>query len=723
MQIKLSKQHSKNKLDMVPDLMKIDYDLDEQDILWTKLTKTVPIRTLQKVLDLYDKLYWYVNRPFTYEKLRRQKIQDLEEHCGVCRASEESNDDIMVMCDGCDLIVHQYCYGLHLIPDGAWFCDSCTCRKNSPIECQVCPNKGGYMKRSQERYKKGVVCNVKINDTDTTKNKDRCSVNGNHTDTNRKKYICNPENAESSYSHAVCHLWNQATSFTEETCILCNSQTHPHLVKCSEDECDQQYHIRCGQLCSLYIDTQKLISFCPFHTPEPSQKYLILPHRTIEAMNSIKLLLSYMEKVKIYKTASSLSSYMESIETISTLYTRRKSESIKDFINNTSTIDLHMSRVQEIENKKEMGEFRTYIREFYNQIINIREDPVINRMINKLPSKEYSENIIQLLDYIVPVKEKPNDLVARSTLSPVETNIQSDSKPSAHEVDKNQNTPKKRKKFNKGRDRMKSNENTVINIKQRYKSLSKYIKEYGGKIELSMGVENKLPNTIGRLIPEADKQPLMTERMIEVVCSLTKIPVEKLYKIARYWSLKKTNTPSMGIGGLYSGLVFGMEDIETGSKSIKEINLFLTYVKLRKELEYWKSKRTKTIRRIVEFYKRSNGSEKGIEASSGAFRKDVKIMISNILNIGLSREDRILYTPEESSKHFTWCYILEKYYLVEIKRINRRSLYIKIDNRTIVINKRFISPIIYRDFTREAKRMGLDTLQKKELGMFIVGGE
>ena len=53
----------------------------------------------------------------------------------------------MVFCDGCNIAVHQCCYGVELIPEGNWFCDTCddTCKEKEP-PCILCPNKGGAMK-------------------------------------------------------------------------------------------------------------------------------------------------------------------------------------------------------------------------------------------------------------------------------------------------------------------------------------------------------------------------------------------------------------------------------------------------------------------------------------------------------------------------------------------------------------------------------------------------
>ena len=59
--------------------------------------------------------------------------------------SEEMNE--MVFCDKCNICVHQACYGITSIPEGKWYCR--TCSMNITPKCELCPNKGGAMKATK----------------------------------------------------------------------------------------------------------------------------------------------------------------------------------------------------------------------------------------------------------------------------------------------------------------------------------------------------------------------------------------------------------------------------------------------------------------------------------------------------------------------------------------------------------------------------------------------
>ncbi|KAE9018831.1 Fanconi anemia group M protein [Phytophthora rubi] len=81
--------------------------------------------------------------------------QEEEGCCSVCLESESYDDDPIVFCDGCNLAVHQFCYGIRVVPSDKWFCDVCTearadVKKMSEIRprCQLCPHHGGAFKRT-----------------------------------------------------------------------------------------------------------------------------------------------------------------------------------------------------------------------------------------------------------------------------------------------------------------------------------------------------------------------------------------------------------------------------------------------------------------------------------------------------------------------------------------------------------------------------------------------
>ncbi len=49
-----------------------------------------------------------------------------DEVCAVCSKPDSEAPNEIVFCDGCDLAVHQKCYGILAIPRGEWLCKTCS---------------------------------------------------------------------------------------------------------------------------------------------------------------------------------------------------------------------------------------------------------------------------------------------------------------------------------------------------------------------------------------------------------------------------------------------------------------------------------------------------------------------------------------------------------------------------------------------------------------------
>lgn len=68
--------------------------------------------------------------------------------CAVCLELDETDDNLIVFCDKCSVPVHQYCYGVAVIPEGPWYCNVCAIEGMDVAStlCDLCLQPSGALK-------------------------------------------------------------------------------------------------------------------------------------------------------------------------------------------------------------------------------------------------------------------------------------------------------------------------------------------------------------------------------------------------------------------------------------------------------------------------------------------------------------------------------------------------------------------------------------------------
>jgi NuA3 HAT complex component NTO1 len=90
--------------------------------------------------------------------------------CAVCQYDDSHDDNLIIVCDGCDVAVHQVCYGVKKVPAGTWLCDACShsLRRNpkppAPA-CCLCHKKGGAFKTTDDGRWAHIMCAIWIPQT------------------------------------------------------------------------------------------------------------------------------------------------------------------------------------------------------------------------------------------------------------------------------------------------------------------------------------------------------------------------------------------------------------------------------------------------------------------------------------------------------------------------------------------------------------------------------
>lgn len=129
----------------------VEYDMDEQDEKWLtaynnnrtlsdhppvsrELFELVMTKVEKEWVNLERRIPKPTAKPSSGSNRRRSRggtAEDDDEDsgedskCAICDDGECENANAIVFCDGCNLAVHQECYGVPYIPEGQWHCRKC----------------------------------------------------------------------------------------------------------------------------------------------------------------------------------------------------------------------------------------------------------------------------------------------------------------------------------------------------------------------------------------------------------------------------------------------------------------------------------------------------------------------------------------------------------------------------------------------------------------------
>jgi hypothetical protein len=103
--------------------------------------------------------------------------------CAVCQYDDSYDDNLIIVCDGCDVAVHQVCYGVKKVPSGPWLCDPCSQgQKRNPKPpapvCCLCHKKGGAFKTTDDSRWAHIMCAIWIPQTCVQNNETMCPIVG-----------------------------------------------------------------------------------------------------------------------------------------------------------------------------------------------------------------------------------------------------------------------------------------------------------------------------------------------------------------------------------------------------------------------------------------------------------------------------------------------------------------------------------------------------------------
>ncbi|KAK3375005.1 hypothetical protein B0H63DRAFT_263633 [Podospora didyma] len=281
-------------------LGRVEYDMDEQDDMWLekynagrKASELDPISRehFEIVITKIEKEWHALEKripkpnpkpPQTHRPRSSsaaavngepQVGEEQDSKCAVCDDGDCENTNAIVFCDGCDLAVHQECYGVPFIPEGQWLCRKCQLIGRGIPTCIFCPNTDGAFKQTNSSKWAHLLCAMWIPEVSL----------GNHT-----------------FMEPVMEVEKVPKTRWKLTCYICN-QRMGACIQCSNKSCYQAFHVTCARRCKLYLKMKNnlgalavldgslpLKAFCDKHCPQDYAKENGVSQATREAKRFYK---------------------------------------------------------------------------------------------------------------------------------------------------------------------------------------------------------------------------------------------------------------------------------------------------------------------------------------------------------------------------------------------------------------------------------------------------
>ncbi|ELA48177.1 hypothetical protein VCUG_00415 [Vavraia culicis subsp. floridensis] len=221
----------------------IDYNADSYDLAFlAEYGIKMPVSLFELIIDRLEKEWYFFKH--TLVKNTFIPFESSAGVCNVCSYSSVRTGNNLVYCDGCNLCVHQECYGVPIIPHGSWFCKPCLYQLG-PLYCRFCVKTGGAYKMTSTMKWGHVVC--------VMWNKDLYFGN--------EVFMEPIEDPNRTNAHRLKH-----------SCSICASTKGVH-IRCAYTECETRYHVTCAIENDLYMDQNNMLTYCIVHDPRRDIRY------------------------------------------------------------------------------------------------------------------------------------------------------------------------------------------------------------------------------------------------------------------------------------------------------------------------------------------------------------------------------------------------------------------------------------------------------------------
>ncbi|XP_042638730.1 bromodomain-containing protein 1 [Orycteropus afer afer] len=257
----------------------VEYDMDEEDYAWLDLinekrkgdcVSVVSQHMFEFLMDRFEKESYCENQ----KQGEQQALIDEDAVCCICMDGECQNSNVILFCDLCNLAVHQECYGVPYIPEGQWLCRHCLQSRARPVDCVLCPNRGGAFKKTDDDRWGHVVCALWIPEVGF---------------------------ANTVFIEPIDGVRNIPPARWKLTCYLCKQKGVGACIQCHKANCYTAFHVTCAQRAGLYMKMEPVkeltggattfsvrkTAYCDAHTPPGCTRRPLNIYGDVETKNGV----------------------------------------------------------------------------------------------------------------------------------------------------------------------------------------------------------------------------------------------------------------------------------------------------------------------------------------------------------------------------------------------------------------------------------------------------
>ena len=240
------------------------YLMDSADEDWLEMEeeKGGPLISAQafvQVMNLLEVTSYRNIHEALLEPIKAARVEE-DADCMICGLPEWEAGDNIVFCDGCNISVHQSCYGLYDLPANEWFCQLCThFGAQTAQACLFCPVKGGPMKATKHLESWAhVACALWINEV---------------------------RFGDADAREPITHVNEIPALKWQSRCCVCDTRNGA-CIQCVHPKCDVTFHVGCAQRAEFTLNIEndddsdtgvRMVSLCDKHSMvnQPSHKNII----------------------------------------------------------------------------------------------------------------------------------------------------------------------------------------------------------------------------------------------------------------------------------------------------------------------------------------------------------------------------------------------------------------------------------------------------------------